>query len=31
VRELIETLEAWTREGAAISRAVVIRTFGSSP
>ena len=31
MRELIETLEAWTREGAAISRAVVIRTFGSSP
>jgi len=31
MRELLETIEAWEREGVSISRAVVIRTFGSSP
>ncbi len=31
MRELLPTLEAWEREGAPVSRAVVIRTFGSSP
>lgn len=31
MRELYETLEAWTQADAAVSRAVVIRTFGSSP
>ncbi len=31
MRELLPTFEAWTAEGQAVSRAVVIRTFGSSP
>ncbi len=31
MRELLQTIEAWEREGASISRAVVVRTFGSSP
>ena len=31
VEALIETLQAWTDEGVPIARAVVIRTFGSSP
>ncbi len=31
MRELVQTLQDWTSEGVAISRAVVIRTFGSSP
>ncbi len=31
MRELLPTIEAWTAEGQAISRAAVIRTFGSSP
>jgi len=31
VKELLPTVEAWLGEGQAISRAVVVRTFGSSP
>jgi xanthine dehydrogenase accessory factor len=31
MRELLDTLEAWRREGASIGRAVVVRTFGSAP
>ncbi len=31
MRELLETLEAWTAEGIAPGRAVVVRTFGSAP
>jgi xanthine dehydrogenase accessory factor len=31
MRELFETLTAWQDEGVSMSRAVVIRTFGSSP
>lgn len=31
MRELLDTLEAWQRDGTAVARAVVIRTFGSSP
>jgi xanthine dehydrogenase accessory factor len=31
VRELLPTIDAWTADGQSISRAVVIRTFGSSP
>jgi xanthine dehydrogenase accessory factor len=31
VRELLATVDAWQQEGLGIARAVVIRTFGSSP
>lgn len=31
MRELLPAIEAWTVEGQAVSRAVVVRTFGSSP
>ena len=31
MRDLLGTLDAWERDGAVISRAVVVRTFGSSP
>jgi xanthine dehydrogenase accessory factor len=31
MKELLETLDAWTEEGVGIGRAVVIRTFGSAP
>ncbi len=31
MRELLETITAWRREGVAIGRAVVVRTFGSAP
>jgi xanthine dehydrogenase accessory factor len=31
VRELLPTIEAWLEEGQPVARAVVIRTFGSSP
>ena len=31
MRELLETLEAWRRDGTAVGRAVVVRTFGSAP
>ena len=31
MRELLPALEAWAADGQAVSRAVVIRTFGSSP
>jgi len=31
VRDLLATVEAWQAEGLAISRAVVVRTFGSAP
>ena len=31
MRELLPALEAWTADGQVVSRAVVIRTFGSSP
>ena len=31
MKELLETLAAWEAEGAAIGRAVVVRTFGSAP
>ena len=31
MRELRDQIEAWTDEGMAIARAVVVRTFGSSP
>ena len=31
MRELLESLEAWLAEGVGVGRAVVVRTFGSSP
>ncbi len=31
MKELLETLAGWERDGLAIGRAVVVRTFGSSP
>jgi xanthine dehydrogenase accessory factor len=31
MKELLETLQAWQAEGAAVGRAVVVRTFGSAP
>jgi xanthine dehydrogenase accessory factor len=31
MRELLDTLDAWRRDGASIGRAVVVRTFGSAP
>jgi len=31
MRELLETIRAWQAEGAALGRAVVVRTFGSAP
>lgn len=31
MRDLFGTLQTWTKEGVPIARAVVIRTFGSSP
>jgi xanthine dehydrogenase accessory factor len=31
MRELLETVRAWQAEGAALGRAVVVRTFGSAP
>ena len=31
MRELLPTIEAWRAEGLGLSRAVVVRTFGSSP
>jgi xanthine dehydrogenase accessory factor len=31
MQELVETLEGWRAEGAEVGRAVVVRTFGSSP
>jgi xanthine dehydrogenase accessory factor len=31
MRELLETVRAWEAEGAALGRAVVVRTFGSAP
>jgi xanthine dehydrogenase accessory factor len=31
MRELIETLETWRRDGVDVGRAVVVRTFGSAP
>jgi xanthine dehydrogenase accessory factor len=31
MRELIDTLHAWQKEGQAVGRAVVVRTFGSAP
>lgn len=31
MKELLDTLSAWEREGAAVGRAVVVRTFGSAP
>jgi len=31
MKELLETLSTWQREGAEIGRAVVVRTFGSAP
>jgi xanthine dehydrogenase accessory factor len=31
VRELLDTLRDWERDGASMARAVVVRTFGSSP
>ena len=31
MRELLATIDSWTAEGLDIARAVVIRTFGSSP
>ena len=31
MRELLETVRAWRAEGAALGRAVVVRTFGSAP
>ncbi len=31
MRELLPTIDAWTAEGLEVSRAAVIRTFGSSP
>jgi xanthine dehydrogenase accessory factor len=31
MKELLETLDAWTRDGVGVGRAVVVRTFGSAP
>lgn len=31
MRDLLDSLAAWDRDGAAVGRAVVIRTFGSAP
>lgn len=31
MKELLDTLSAWTAEGAQVGRAVVVRTFGSAP
>jgi len=31
MRELLETVRTWQAEGAALGRAVVVRTFGSAP
>jgi xanthine dehydrogenase accessory factor len=31
VKELLDTLEAWRRDGVRVGRAVVIRTYGSAP
>src|SRR5204863_4913830 len=31
MQELLATLEAWTAQGQAAGRAVVVRTFGSAP
>jgi xanthine dehydrogenase accessory factor len=31
MRELLDTLDGWTADGAGIGRAVVVRTFGSAP
>jgi xanthine dehydrogenase accessory factor len=31
MKELLDTLDAWRAEGAAMGRAVVVRTFGSAP
>ncbi len=31
MRELIDTVDAWQREGVEFGRAVVVRTFGSAP
>ena len=31
MRELLDTVRAWQAEGAALGRAVVVRTFGSAP
>ena len=31
MRELLSTIDAWRAEGLSLSRAVVVRTFGSSP
>ncbi len=31
MKELLSTLDTWQRDGAAIGRAVVVRTFGSAP
>ncbi len=31
MKELLETVRAWQAEGAALGRAVVVRTFGSAP
>jgi xanthine dehydrogenase accessory factor len=31
MKELLETLDAWTGEGIGVGRAVVVRTFGSAP
>lgn len=31
MKELLDTLRAWESEGAAVGRAVVVRTFGSAP
>ncbi|HEY6012649.1 MAG TPA: XdhC/CoxI family protein [Candidatus Limnocylindrales bacterium] len=31
MKELLDTLDGWERDGVAVGRAVVIRTFGSAP
>src|SRR5512134_2650247 len=31
MKELVETLDAWQRDGVGVGRAVVVRTFGSAP
>ena len=31
MKELLDTLQAWQREGVDVGRAVVVRTFGSAP
>src|SRR6187399_2467381 len=31
MKELLETLDGWQRDGVGVGRAIVVRTFGSAP